>query len=96
MNETVQTAAPAPCTFISTSHHYKADGNVRTDKYQRCRKNTAFAPGQNLRDPMYKLFVVSIQSFHILSVHYFDSVIREKDDMFHIFFSHFIKDFFLQ
>lgn len=59
-------------------------------------KTQLFAPGQNLRDPMYKLFVVSIQSFPILSVHYFDSVIRGKDDMFHIFFSHFIIDFFLQ
>lgn len=47
MNETIQTAAPAPCTFISTSRHYKAGGNVRTDKYQRCRENTTIVPGQN-------------------------------------------------
>lgn len=45
MNET---AAPAPCTFISTSRHCKAAGNVRTDEYRRCRKNTAIAPGQDL------------------------------------------------
>ncbi|XP_063751042.1 sorting nexin-12 isoform X2 [Eleginops maclovinus] len=45
--KTIQTAAPAPCTLISTARHYKAGGNVRTDKYQRCRKNTTIAPGQN-------------------------------------------------
>lgn len=49
MNETIQTAAPAPCTFISTSRQYKAGGNIRTDKDQRCRKNTNIAPGQNLK-----------------------------------------------
>ncbi|AWO99882.1 Sorting nexin 12 isoform 3 [Scophthalmus maximus] len=47
MNETTQTAAPAPCTFISTSRHSKPGGNVRTDQCQRFRANTTLAPGQN-------------------------------------------------
>ncbi|XP_062261568.1 sorting nexin-12 isoform X2 [Platichthys flesus] len=38
-----QTAAPAPCTFISTSRHCKAAGNVRTEECQRHRKNTTIA-----------------------------------------------------
>lgn len=66
MNETIETAAPAPCTFISTSWHYNAGG-----KYEWCRKSTTIAPGQKLRDPMYKLFdVVSLFS-HSTHVHYF-------------------------
>lgn len=66
MNETVQTAAPAPCTFISTSRPYKAGGNVRTDEYQRCRKKHNYCSWTKLRDPIYKLYdVVFIQSFHI-------------------------------
>lgn len=66
--KTIQTAAPAPCTFISTSRHYKAGGNVRTDKYQRCRKKHNYCSWTKLkRDPMYKTFdvVSSFQSFHI-------------------------------
>ena len=92
--KTIQTAAPAPCTFISTSRHYRAGGkNVRTDKYQRCRKNTTIAPGQNLRDPMCKLFdVVSLFSHSTYSMYIiFDSIIiSEKKQVSMYPFCHFV------
>lgn len=69
MNETIQTAAPAPCTFISTSFHYKASG-----KHQRCRdkeKKETRLLLLDKRDPMYKLFDVVSLFGHSIYVHYF-------------------------
>lgn len=53
--KTIQTAAPAPCTFISTSRHLKSRWKMsELMRINGVGENTTVAPG----DPIYKLFVV--------------------------------------